>query len=398
VPGNTKGVQEEKGKEITNIEEKKCSENPEVILKNNEGAINNKANHVSYSYKAKLTNIKLPSSFSWPKEIEFTMENIFSNIHLIQLIIKWRKHLIILILATITLSVLFSCPWFIKPKFKSTAILYPSNLMPYSDETPTELMLQIFESDEIRDSVIGKFDLAKHYDIDTTKKYYYTSLIKEFASNVNIKKTEYESVIVEIYDTDPDTACEMVKGMVHFFNVKARSMQREKMNEVLVIAENRMNSKKNERDSLQNLLTELRTKFGILDYKTQTKELMKTYYNNLAGRELPRPDTTLTTSVRNLKNKGGEFLLLSDMFSAASASYTLLQDEYEVALRDVIKDLTYTNYVTSPVPADKKSYPIRWLIVTVTTLTTLFLAILIIILIENIRKKEKEKQGEKTGA
>lgn len=316
------------------------------------------------------------------------MENVFSNIQLLKLIIKWRLHLIILFCAAISLSVLFSSPWFIKPKYKSTAVLYPSNLIPYSSETPTELMLQLFRSDDIRDSLITKFKLASHYGINTEDAYYYTQLIKEFEDNVEVKKTEYESVVIEVYDTDPKIACDMVKEMVNLFNVKARSLQRDKANEVLVISKAQLDQKKEQVDSLQKQLTGLRVEYGILDYGVQTKEVMKAYYRVLRGKSTGNTDAVSST-IESLKSKGGDYILLNDMFNAASASYNKLKDEYEVALRDVTKELTYTNYVSTPFAADKKSYPIRWLIVSISTLTTLFLALLIIILIENIRKKEK---------
>ena len=123
--------------------------------------------------KIQLQKITLKKFINWPKEINFDMENIFSNLNLVKIMIKWRLHMLIIIILAIALSVLFSCPWFIKPKYKSSAVLYPSNLIPYSSETPTELMLQIFKSDEVRDSLIEKFNLESHYDIDKNNKYYY---------------------------------------------------------------------------------------------------------------------------------------------------------------------------------------------------------------------------------
>lgn len=329
----------------------------------------------------------MPKEFRWPKEIEFDMENVFSNIGLFKLILKWKIHLIVLIILTISLSVLFSSPWFIKPKYKSTAVLYPSNLIPYSSETPTELMLQLFRSDDIRDSLIKEFNLASHYGIDTEDQYHYTKLIKEFEGNIEIKKTEYESVIIEVFDTDPQMACNIVKEMVALFNLKARTLQREKANEVLVISKRQLDQKKAELDTLQKQITELRVEYGILDYTVQTKEVMKAYYKVVRGSSGNLD--AIGGAVENLKSKGGDFILLNDMFDAASGIYNKLKEEYENALRDVTKELTYTNYVSAPVPADKKSYPIRWLIVSVSTITTLFLALLIIILIENVRRKEK---------
>ena len=62
------------------------------------------------------------------------MENYFNNTNLINLLIKYRLHLVIILIAAVVLGVVFSSPLFITPKFKSYAIVYPANISPYSEE------------------------------------------------------------------------------------------------------------------------------------------------------------------------------------------------------------------------------------------------------------------------
>ena len=45
---------------------------------------------------------------------------------------------------------------------------------------------------------------------------------------------------------------------------------------------------------------------------------------------------------------------------------------------DLNKELTYSNVVSQPVPANKKSYPVRWLIVLIATVSSLFFALVVI--------------------
>lgn len=319
------------------------------------------------------------------------MENAFSNINLIKLILKWKIHLLVILLVSIGLAALFSAPYFIKPKYKSSATLYPSNLIPYSDETPTELMLQLFSSKDIRDSIIDKFNLVAHYNINPADKYCYTKVIGEYEKNIKIRKTEYESVEIEVLDTDPKQACAIVKEMVRVFNMKARSLQREKSMEVLNISENLVNYKKNQIDSIQEKLKEIRETYGILDYSIQTKEALRGYYRANNGSGVAKAEV----DVQNLKKKGGESVELSNRLQAALASYNIAKEEYDNALKDVSKELTYSNYVSSPVAADKKSYPVRWLIVLVVSVSTFILSIITIIVLDNIKqKRELERAGE----
>ena len=95
------------------------------------------------------------------------MNNSFLNsIELISLLNRWKKQLMIVAGISLLASIIFSSPMFIKPKFKSTAIVYPSNLIAYSTESATEQMLQICQSSTIRDQIIRSFNLLQHYDID----------------------------------------------------------------------------------------------------------------------------------------------------------------------------------------------------------------------------------------
>src|SRR3954468_8271203 len=153
--------------------------------------------------------------------------------YFIKLIIKWKKQFIIVTIATTLISALFSSKWFIKPKYKSFAIVYPANLNPYSSESKSEQMMQLFESADIQNSVIKKFDLAKHYDIDTTKAAGMSQLMNEYESNISVSRTDYESILIKVLDTDPKIACDMVKEIINSFNEKAKTLQREQSKELL---------------------------------------------------------------------------------------------------------------------------------------------------------------------
>lgn len=311
------------------------------------------------------------------------MENYLNNTSILKIILKWKIHLIVIIVASIGLSIFFSCPWFITPKYKSTTIMYPVNLDAYSDETLSEQMIQVFKSEDIMDSLIKKFRLAEHYKIDSHQKYFHSLLKKEFETNVSISKTEYESVCVEIKDASPKLACDMVNAMTYFFNIKVKTMLRNKYEEVLILMENQLNGKKKQIDSIERKLTDLKIKYEILDYNSQTKELFRNYYKSNNNVQ------TWNLALSNLKEKGGEFCLLNDAFYRELEAYKKIKLDYEIAVVNMNKELTYTNIVTSPVVADKKIYPVRWLIVFTSVISTLFFSFIIICAIENARAKKK---------
>lgn len=303
------------------------------------------------------------------------------NFDLIEIILKWKKTLAIVAAVAVILASVFSAPAFIKPKYKSTAILYPSNLMSYSEETPTEQMLQLFQSDSIFNHIAKKFNLVKHYDLDSTSPILRYELMKMYTENVSIKKTEYEAVIIEALDINPVTASDIIKEMIRVFNISTIKLQQAKSEEVVAILKNQLRRKQNEIDSITTAVKELAVKFGLIDYSAQSKQLSKEYYKALgSGNE--KKINELTNAMRNLEERGGQFHTLQSHLNSSTSEYDYIWGELNKAVRDMNKQLTYTNVLVKPIPADKKSYPIRWLIVVAATFSALFFTLIIISVLE----------------
>jgi capsule polysaccharide export protein KpsE/RkpR len=307
-----------------------------------------------------------------------------SNYYFIKLIIKWRIHFIIITVAAIIVGVVFSGEFFIPSKYKSFAIIYPSNLTPYSQESPAEQMMQLLESADIRNAVTRKFNLAKQYNIDTTSKLGIESLISSYESNVSISRTQFESIEISVMDTDPQLACDMVKEIINALNLKVRSLQRDKTKEVLVLLTNQMNFKMHQLDSINAKLLELRVKYQILDYKTQAKEVIKGYVKELGSGK--GNIKSIDEMMRNLEEKGGEYYEYIKIYDELLKGYSVVKLSYDEAWKDMNKELTYTNMVTYPTPSYKKAYPLRSLIVILSVVSTDLFLFLVIVIIDSKRK------------
>lgn len=308
---------------------------------------------------------------------------VFQSKALLEVLVKRKKHLAMIGITAAIAAAIFSSSFFMPPKYKSFALVYPSNLIAYSSESPTEQMLQIAQSSEIRNKVIRAFNLFTHYGIDTLQnKHYMTDAIAQYEDNITIKKTEFESMEITAFDTDPKIAAQIVDSIILYFNIKARELQVEKCNEVLVICENQMKRKKTEMDSMEVRLKELRTTYGILDYKSQSEEALRGLFRTLEAGS-PRGVAEAQNMINSLKDKGGEFNELSEHLWRVRGNYNDLKVAYDNAYRDVHKLLTYTNVITSPEPADKKAWPIRWLIVLITVSTSLLLSFILFLIIDN---------------
>lgn len=288
---------------------------------------------------------------------------------------RWRFFTAVAIGAAV-LGALLSSPVFMTPRFRSTAIVYPANLNSYSAETRTDQLLQLLESNAIRDSVLRKFDLMRHWKMDTLRPTGRTMLYLEYRDRVDISKTRYESVQIEVVDEDPATAKGMVDEMLHQVNLLARRLQREKSAEVLAIADRNIRRARTKMDSAEARLKQIRESQGLLVYESQTQELTRGYVRMLTrGGATQAQKDEVRNMMRSLAETGGEFRGLTDLADMYRQNYNQAQLDYEHAQIDMSKELTYVNVIVSPEVSDKKVWPVRWLVVLVTVFASTLLAL-----------------------
>ena len=318
------------------------------------------------------------------------MTSYFNNLNLVALFWKWRKEILTATIAAGIAAIIFSSPFFIKPLYSSTAIVYPDNIKPYSEENNTEQMLQFFESSDIRDSIIKKFHLYNHYGINPQgdMAYYYVSLYYKDA--VSIRKTLYESVEIKINDTDPETARSMVNAIMDFYNKKIKRVRHEKFGEAYTLRQRMVYCKFHEIDSLNQLLKGMHSKNHLINFDKQTTEMIKGYLRTVDGANKANINTTEVLNLKNeLENSGTDFFIIDQQFRQGIIQLGRLKALEDSAFRDYNSNFSYMNVISAPYATQKKSYPVRWLITISAMLVTMFTSMIVVAIIEN-RKKISE--------
>lgn len=150
----------------------------------------------------------------------------YNLIHVLRILTRWKKHILILTVAAAFFTAVFSW-FFLDDYYLSYTTVYPINMsytdrsimfnttgaanVPYyGDKEDVSRVLSIANSAEVAQYIIEKYDLPKVYDIDTTEKYWRTKVQKEFESNYKAIKTERGAVEISILDTDPNRAKEII--------------------------------------------------------------------------------------------------------------------------------------------------------------------------------------------
>ena len=311
------------------------------------------------------------------------MDNNFNNLSLVQLVLKWKWHIIIITVVAALCGAIFSSSMFITPLYKSVAVAYPANISPYSDESETEQMLEIINSTSIMDSIVAKYDLWTDYKINKADQFAKTYMINEYRSKVKIGKTPNEAVSISVMDKDPFVACDIAKDILNFYDQKVHNLHTQKVGEVVAMYERQLNEKQRNIDSFKDRLTTISTEFGVTDYSSQAREVTRGYLSGSAK---------ATELKNNLETYGAEAVDLRTKIEAEANTYVSTKVDYEQNLRFYYSDLTYSNIVTEPFPADKKAFPVRWVVVALSALGALLLSIVVIFIIENRKRFVGEKK------
>jgi capsular polysaccharide biosynthesis protein len=312
------------------------------------------------------------------------MDNYFNNTAIVRLILKWKVHLVVITVIAAVLGAVFSGPAFITPMYKSEAVVYPANIDSYSEESATEQMLQLLQSQDIIDSMIRIFNLSEHYEIDPDYKFYRTALLDEYKQNVKISKTPYEAVSIVVRDKDPFNASKMAEEILRLYDHKVSGLHKGKYKEVVTMYNSQLDMKRQLIDSLQQRLYTLGTEYGLIDYSMQSQEIMRGYLRTVYGNNASTINSSGVNELKkNIEQKGGELLVVVEMLQHESRTFVDVKVEYEQILRFYTAEMTYSNIVSYPYPADKKAYPVRWIIVLISMVGALLLGALIIVAIEN---------------
>lgn len=281
---------------------------------------------------------------------------------ILYLLLKNKKNVGIILMLAIVCAIFFSSKLFIKPLYKSTVILYPTttysvskaimntNNLIYVDpleigeEAQTEQMMQILNSGIIRDAIIKEFDLLNHYGIKENCEHRQYKLYKTYDNNIKIRRTEYNSVKIVVFDTDPEYAANIANEIAVLFDKTMSDIQQEIASKALEIIEKEYN---NTKDRIMNLEDSLRKHPNISIYNYEL-----------------------------------------DM---EKANLNLLKMKYDDARINATETIPHKFVVTKAYVADKHVYPVRWLIVIVTFFATLVVITMVLAAFEYSENKNKGK-------
>ncbi len=325
----------------------------------------------------------------------------FASTDLLIYIWAKRKPLSIITIIAIFLSILAS--FTITPMFKSTVILFPTanasvsknllgdnysgktSIYEIGDEVQAEQLLQVLNSEEIKNRIVSKYNLLKHYNIDTTSGYPLTKLNETFRSNVRIKRTEFMSVQVDVMDKDPQYAADIANDISAFSDTVYNIMLNERAMDAFLLLQKEFNEILNNYNLLKDSLDVIRS-LGVNNYQAQADR-----YHEAYGRALVNGNDQaikiLEKKFEILSKYGGAYDVLNGQLSNTSSVISRMKQRYVEAKVEAENTLPHKFIVDKAVKAEKKAYPKKSIIVIVSALSAFLLGLILLILNDNIKKK-----------
>jgi hypothetical protein len=330
-----------------------------------------------------------------------------SSANLLFFLFKYKKEFALLTLTAAILSAIAS--FIIEEKYSSSVVMYPTSsnsfgsilteetsrqdLLEFGEDTEAERLLQLINSDEIRHRIIEKYKLFNHYGIDRESKGANAKMVKEYGSNISSKLTRFGSVLVDVSDKSPDTAMFIANDIADLVDTVNNRLKNEHALKAYRYAESEYQKLLEEIRVLEDSMASLRTK-GVFDYITQIEGLNEQYATALAeGRQSAAEQ--LREQMAELSAFGSMYSKLQTLIESAYEREAILKRRLELLRIDVDSKLPAKFVVNRAQKADKKSYPVRWLIVVMSVTSTFIFSIIGFLIYESIAGMKEPEAADK---
>lgn len=315
---------------------------------------------------------------------------------LIVLLFQWRKTLMYSCLISGIISIIVSLV--IENKFKSTAIVYAEqqhsfgaqvleevqkeDLLTYGEEEDAERLLQIINSSQVRDYIIEKYNLWSVYDIERESAGATTKINKKYADNVSAQQTKFGSIQIDALDVDPNRARDIVNDIVSYSDTVANKMKTERALIAFNYTINSLKALEIELNQVEDSMSHLRN-MGVYSYEDQIAALTEMYGTAIAEGHPDRAED-LKNQMDRISAYGTMFVKLQTKLKDSYEKYNILRKRNDLLKIDVESRIPVMRVVDYAQAADKKAYPIRWLIVVISVISTLIFAFSALLIKQNL--------------
>nr|WP_294861620.1 Wzz/FepE/Etk N-terminal domain-containing protein [uncultured Fluviicola sp.] len=310
----------------------------------------------------------------------------------------WAKRKILIIVTSAGLVVSTLIAFLMTPLYRSTAIVFPAatstvsfseqrnakaSSMDFGEEEQAEQLIQILQSSKVRDKVVQKFDLMKHYDIDDSDANKHYKLVKEYNSHILFVRTRYGSIQIDVLDKDPQLAADMANKIVDLIDTVKNEMVMERTVPAFEINKRKKEQLEADKEAVLDQLDSLAA-LGVVPLEGRAN-LFQAYVE--AKNPADKADFKRRIDI-NLEFgavfDGLEYVRNEKIMKLADFALS-----YEQAESDANTQFNHKFIVERAVVADKKDKPKRLIIMLLATFGTFVFMVFALLIQDKIRELRK---------
>lgn len=310
----------------------------------------------------------------------------------------WKKRKIIAIITGVGLVVSTIIAFTMTPLFRSTAIVFPAatstvsfseqrnakaSSMDFGEEEQAEQLIQILQSSQIRDKVVERFDLMKHYEIEPTDPNKYYKLVKEYNGHILFVRTRYGSIQIDVLDRDRHLAAKIANKIVDLIDTVKNEMVMERTVPAFQINKRKKEMLEFEKNMILKRLDSL-AEIGVVPLEGRAN-LFQAYMEAKSAED--RADYKRRIDI-NMKY-GALFDGLEYERNEKIMKLSDFSQSFEQAESDANTQFNHKFVVEKAVVADKKDKPKRLIIMLMATIGTFVFAVFFLLLQEKLKELRK---------
>lgn len=332
------------------------------------------------------------------------LENI-SATELIKKILQWKKQFLYITLVT---GFIMGIVVFLIPKqYKSTVVVFPArqfsvsklvieanagnqeDYMMFGDADDAEKLIQLLNSDALKLKVADAFHLWERWHVkDTVFAYHY--LKQKWEDQVTIKRTEYNSIKIEVHDYTADSAAFVANGIAAFADSVRWEMNREVSGKVLAIVKEEYDYTLLRMKELEDSLHKLR-QLGVLHFKEQVKAFSKSYAKAIEKNDL-QAMKRLESKLDTLKKYGTAYNNVKDNLEKYGSKYPDIKMKYDEAMVNYRAQIPIKFVVEHAIPNEFKARPKRMIILAISILAANFFGLFYLLFRERFNRTVTNKE------
>jgi len=307
----------------------------------------------------------------------------------------WQFRYTLTLVTVIAAVVTYGITFLITPKFKTTAIIYPTapinsskdalgqadnykGVTELGGEEEAEQLMEVVSGNNLRRKVANKINLWAHYKIDTTnsrKNYYFDNI---WNKDINLSLTNFNALRIEVYDADPTTAACIANTIAEQADSVYRAIRK---NRAVCVYNAVKETKRLTLDEYNKLIDSLSyyRKLGIIDIPYQVKELYRVKAQEVAAGNKERVNR-IEKELETLKRFSTTTRSLESRLDYKQKEIADIEANEKVALLEATQEIPSIFNIDKAEVPEVKAYPRRALFAIGAGLATFILGLFIILL------------------